>query len=272
MRAGIALLARPPADQQLGSGLQWITRFGTMVEQLGFAAIWATDSMGRGRHTLDPFVTLSALHAGTSRVELGVGVLQLPLRSPGELAHRIQSMNVLLAGRLRLGVGAGSTRADFEVAGADYDKRFTTFRGSLDAMRALWRGERVNGASLLAWPGTEGGPPVFLGAWRSARTIERAAREFDGWVASGLHSTWEDLQAGMKTFRAHGGKRAILTNIHTDLSGASPAHAGTISLQCAPAEARERLQRVRAIGFDDVMLICHDRSERHMNGVRALFA
>ena len=274
MRAGIALIARPPADQQPGSGLRWVTQFGTMVEKLGFAGIWATDSMGRGRHTLDPTVTLSALHAGTSRIELGIGVLQVPLRRPGELAHRIQSLNVLLAGRLRLGVGAGSTRADFEIAGADYDKRFTTFRENLDVMRALWRGERVSGASLLAWPGTEGGPPVFLGAWRSAKTIERAAREFDGWIASGLHSTWEDLETGMKTFRAHGGKRAILTNIHTDIhtemSGGSTSHAGTISLQCAPAEARERLQRLAAIGFDDVMLICHDRSERHLSSVRAL--
>src|SRR5262245_52486955 len=278
MRVGVALIARPPADQQLGSDLQWMTQLGTLVEKLGFSGVWATDSMGRGRHTLDPFVTLSALHAGTSRIELGIGVLQVPLRRAGELAHRIQSLNVLLAGRLRLGVGAGSTRADFEIAGADYDKRFTTFRESLDTMRALWRGGQVNGRSIPAWPGTEGGPPVFLGAWRNAKTIERAAREFDGWVASGLHSKWEDLEAGMKIFRAHGGKRAVLTNIHTDIQteiqtkmrDGSPEHAGTISLQCTPAEARERLQRVQAIGFDDVMLICHDRSERYLASVRAL--
>jgi alkanesulfonate monooxygenase SsuD/methylene tetrahydromethanopterin reductase-like flavin-dependent oxidoreductase (luciferase family) len=266
-------MARPQADEPPGSGLQWVTRFGTMAEQLGFAAIWVGDSMGRGRHTLDPTVTLGALHAGTSRIELGIGVLQVPLRRPGELAHRIQSLNVLAAGRLRLGVGAGSTRADFELAGVDYDKRFTMFRENLEVMRALWRGERVQGVSLLAWPGTEGGPPLFLGAWRNAKAIESAAREFDGWVASGLHSTWEDLETGMKTFRAHGGKRAILTNIHTDVRAepvGSPAHAGTISLQCTPAEARERLQRIAAIGFDDVMLICHDRSERHLSSVRAL--
>jgi alkanesulfonate monooxygenase SsuD/methylene tetrahydromethanopterin reductase-like flavin-dependent oxidoreductase (luciferase family) len=270
MRVGIALIARPPADQTLGSGLQWVSKFGTTAEKLGFAGVWVTDSMGRGRHTLDPVVTLSALHAGTSHIELGTGVLQVPLRRPGELAHRIQSLYLLLAGRLRLGVGAGSTRADFEFAGADYDKRFTTFKESLEVMRALWRGERVNGASLLAWHGTEGGPPVFLGAWRNAKTIERAAREFDGWIASGLHSAWEDLETGMKTFRAHGGKRALLTNVHTDLDGGSSPHAGKISLQCTPAEARERLQRLEAIGFDDVMLICHDRSERYLASVRAL--
>lgn len=78
----------------------------------------------------------------------------------------------------------------------------------------------------------------------------------------------------MKTFRAHGDKRAILTNVHTDihtkLSGGLSPHAGTISLQCTPAEARERLQRIEAIGFDDVMLVCQDRSERHLGSVRAL--
>jgi alkanesulfonate monooxygenase SsuD/methylene tetrahydromethanopterin reductase-like flavin-dependent oxidoreductase (luciferase family) len=270
MRAGIALMARPPAEPPRGSGLQWLTDIGTTIEKLGFAGIWVTDSMGRGRPTLDPTVALSALHAGTRRIELGTGVLQVPLRQPGELAHRIQSLNVLLAGRLRLGVGAGSTRADFEIAGADYDKRFTTLKQNLEVMRALWRGERVNGSSLVAWPGTEGGPPVFLGAWRSAKTIARAAREFDGWIASGLHSTWEDLETGMKTFRANGGKRAIVTNVPTNLAGGSAGHPGTISLECTPAEARERLQRLAAIGFDDVLLLCSDRSEHHLNSVRAL--
>jgi alkanesulfonate monooxygenase SsuD/methylene tetrahydromethanopterin reductase-like flavin-dependent oxidoreductase (luciferase family) len=86
----------------------------------------------------------------------------------------------------------------------------------------------------------------------------------------------------MKTFRAHGGRRAILTNVHTDihadihtklhteLSGGMSPHAGTISLLCTPAEARERLQRIEAIGFDDVMLVCQDRSEQNLGNVREL--
>ncbi|MGZ5124220.1 MAG: LLM class flavin-dependent oxidoreductase [Burkholderiales bacterium] len=272
MRLGIAIIARPLPEQQLASGLRWLTDFGTATEKLGFAGIWVTDSMGRGRPTLDPTVALGALHAGTSRIELGIGVLQVPLRKPGERAHRIQSLHTLLAGRLRLGVGAGSTRADFELAGADYDQRFATFNRNLDVMRALWRGERVNGSSLIAWPGTQGGPPVFIGAWRNAKTIERAAREFDGWIASGQHSSWEDIEAGMRTFRAHGGTRAILTNVHTDLSDGASSHGGKINLECTPDEARERLQRLQAIGFDDVLLLCRDRSERHLNSVRALIS
>ena len=272
MRLGIAMIARPLPDQQLSKGLRWLTEFGTLAEKLGFAGVWATDSMGRGRPTLDPVVTLAAIQAGTNKVELGTGVFQVPLRRPGELAHRLQSLHMLCAGRLRLGVGAGSTRADFEVAGADYEARFKTLHQTIDIMRTYWRGESVNGSNLALWPGTEGGPPLFIGAWRNAKTIERAATEFDGWIASGLHSKWEDLERGMKIYRAHGGKRAILTNVHTDLAGGSPPHDATITLECTPAEARERLQRIKAIGFDDVLVICHDRSEEHLTRVRALMA
>jgi alkanesulfonate monooxygenase SsuD/methylene tetrahydromethanopterin reductase-like flavin-dependent oxidoreductase (luciferase family) len=50
--------------------------------------------------------------------------LQVPLRHPVELAHRAQSVQALSGGRLRLGVGSGSTRADFDLLGADYDRRF----------------------------------------------------------------------------------------------------------------------------------------------------
>src|SRR6185437_8835662 len=78
MRLGIALIARPIEGQQLSTGLRWVTEFGTMAEKLGFAGVRATDSMGRGRPTLDPVVTLAALHAGTSKCELGTGVFQVP--------------------------------------------------------------------------------------------------------------------------------------------------------------------------------------------------
>lgn len=47
-------------------------------------------------------------------------------------------------------------------------------------------------------------------------------------------------------------------------------HDATITLECTAAEARERLQRIQAIGFDDVLLICQGRSEQHLSSVRAL--
>ena len=146
------------------------------IEASGFPGIWVGDSLGRGRPTLDPLTALAALATATERVELGIGVLQVPLRHPIELAHRVQSVQALSGGRLRLGVGSGSTQDDFVLLGYDYSQRFRTLMQSLDIMRQAWRGEAVNtGGTLSTWPGCEGGPPILLGAWRRPRWITYAA-------------------------------------------------------------------------------------------------
>ena len=69
-----------------------ITDFARQVEARGFLGIWVGDSVGRGRPTLDSLQVLTALAAVTRRAELGISVLQLPLRNPVELAHRVQSL------------------------------------------------------------------------------------------------------------------------------------------------------------------------------------
>src|SRR5215831_18171186 len=163
-------------DRPLGRIVDYARR----IEKRGFPAIWVTDSLGRGRPTLDTLVVLGALSVATQRVELGTAVLQVSLRHPIELAHRVQSVQALSGGRLRLGVGSGSTRADFKLLGGDYDHRSRTLRNSLDIMRRAWRGEPVNGGMLSTWPGCEGGPPILMGAWRSPRWITYAAKECQG--------------------------------------------------------------------------------------------
>src|SRR5438270_7135378 len=229
------------------------------IEASGFPGIWVGDSMGCGRPTLDPLTALAALAAVTERVELGIGVLQVSLRHPIELAHGVQSVQALSGGRLRLGVGSGSTRADFDLLGADYDQRFRTLMSSLEMMRRAWRGEPVNGGTLSPWPGCEGGPPVLLGAWRNPRWITYAAKQCQGWIASGLYSSWEDLENGMRLYREAGGTNAVLANVVVDLSAqveaGSLAERAKVSFVCLPDDARQRLKRLERIGFDEVLLV-----------------
>src|SRR6266404_6295704 len=170
MRLSVVTFMRPEGEPR-GRSLHRIVEYARQIERRGFPGIWVTDSVGRGRPTLDPLVVLGALSVATPRVELGTAVLQVSLRHPIELAHRVQSVQALSGGRLRLGVGSGSTRADFELLGADYDQRFRTLMSSLDIMRHAWRGAPVNGGTLSPWPGCEAGPPVLLGAWRNPRWI-----------------------------------------------------------------------------------------------------
>jgi alkanesulfonate monooxygenase SsuD/methylene tetrahydromethanopterin reductase-like flavin-dependent oxidoreductase (luciferase family) len=229
------------------------------IEAGGFPGIWVGDSLGRGRPTLDPLVELSVFAAVTERVELGISVLQLPLRHPIELAHRVQSVQALSGNRLRLGVGSGSTRDDFELLGYDYDHRFGTMKRSLETMRRAWRGEATNaGGTLSLWPECEGGPPILMGAWRSPRWITFAARECQGWTPSGRFSSWDDLEHGMRIYREAGGTNAVLANVAVDLANrpgsASLAEVAT-ALVCPPDEARRRMKRFEQMGFDEILLV-----------------
>jgi alkanesulfonate monooxygenase SsuD/methylene tetrahydromethanopterin reductase-like flavin-dependent oxidoreductase (luciferase family) len=255
MQVHVVNLQRPA--EAAGQTLAQLTEYAREVEAKGFPGLWVTDSFGRGRATLDPVVAMSAIAAVTSRIEIGTCVLQIPVRHPVELAHRLQSLQALTGARLQLGVGSGSTQADFDLVGADYGTRFKTLMSSLDIMGRAWRGERLEGGTLTPWPGTEGGPAVLLGAWRNKRWIVYAAERCAGWIASGLYSQWEDLERGIKIYRDAGGKRAILANVIIDLHGAAEAlpRAGnaTITLTGSEAQAKETLRRIRDVDFDDVL-------------------
>jgi alkanesulfonate monooxygenase SsuD/methylene tetrahydromethanopterin reductase-like flavin-dependent oxidoreductase (luciferase family) len=122
----------------------------------------------------------------------------------------------------------------------------------------VWRNGSNGDRALMPWPGTEGGPPIYLGAWRSPKWITYAARQCDGWIASGLYSSWPDIETGIRLFREAGGKRAILANVPLDVIAKQLPNlesARGISLVCSPEEARQRLSRLERLGFDDVLVI-----------------
>ena len=49
--------------------------------------------------------------------------------------------------------------------------------------------------------------------------MKRAARDYDGWMGSG-HTTFGEIAEGIKIFRDHGGKRAMLVSVMVDLHAA----------------------------------------------------
>jgi alkanesulfonate monooxygenase SsuD/methylene tetrahydromethanopterin reductase-like flavin-dependent oxidoreductase (luciferase family) len=274
----VSAMIRVNAGAARGSGgglMAGLVEYAARIEESGFPGIWVGDSLGRGRPTLDPLMELTAIAAVTRRVELGVSVVQVPLRHPIELAHRVASLQALSGNRLRLGVGSGSTRADFELLGLDYDARFRTLRTSLESMRRAWRGEPTSTGGVLAtWPGCQGGPPILIGAWRSPRWITFAAKDAQGWTPSGRYSSWEDLEAGMRIYREAGGTNAVLANVAIDLADSSESadlkRVSHVTLICPPQEARQRLQRIQDLGFDEVLLVSHSGSLDDLKRARDL--
>ena len=270
-RIGVSL----PAGGRSGPALeaQSLADAARRIEEAGFESIWAFDAISRGFLLADPLTALSVAATVTRRVELGTGVLQVPLRNPVELAQRVLTAHLVSGGRLRLGVGAGSTAADFEALGLDFVSRFRRLDESLAIMRRLWAGERVGRASLEpVWPTALGGPPVLIGSWAGSRWIERAAREFDGWVGSGARSSWRLLREGIARFRDLGGRRAVVTNVVVHLDGRSSPDGpdDPCDLSGSPESVRDRLHRLRQLGFDDIVLVTRRHDAEHLRELRAL--
>jgi len=206
----------------------------------GFQSLWSAQAIGRGFMMTDPFVALSVAATVAELVEIGTAVVQVPLYRPVELAHRVFSLQQICGNRLILGVGAGSTERDFAAFGGDYPNRFAQFRSRVDELRTLLAGGRLADVDLSPWPAVAGGPPLFLGSW--GRGVARAAKEFDGWIASANYRTPDEVVTALQRYRAAGGTRAIVSTIQVPPG---------VDLGALKA----KLDRFEAAGFDDAVVM-----------------
>ena len=254
----VHVVMRPLAEDS-GSALERVSGFAQRVEAHGFDGVWVNDTFGRGYPTLDPIVMLTVAAAVTRDIEIGTCVLQIPVRHPVELAHRIEGLHALAGSRLQLGVGAGSRQAEFDLVGADFAGRFAAAVSALDTMRQAWRGQPLPGGYFAPWPGTEGGPAVLFGAWRNRDRITYAAERCDGWLASAIHPAPDELEAGVRHFRDAGGKRAVLSNVIVDVNRTGDAvflgGGASVMLTDGEAAARRTLRWIQDAGFDDVLCL-----------------
>lgn len=170
------------------------------AEALGFDSVWVGDSvLAKPRH--EPLTTLAALATATDAVLLGTAVYLPPLRDPVNVAHLTATVDQLSGGRLRLGVGTGSTgklgssvKHEFEEMGVPWERRGELLDEQLDVISGLWseeplthRGEfyEYDGASIGFQPYRN--PPIYVGSTVHptkgvARAIrKRIAAHGDGW-------------------------------------------------------------------------------------------
>jgi alkanesulfonate monooxygenase SsuD/methylene tetrahydromethanopterin reductase-like flavin-dependent oxidoreductase (luciferase family) len=271
MRLGVTI-PRTSLDGSPLTGDTLITA-ARLVERLGFDSLWCFDAIGRGFMLPDPLIAASVAAAVTQRLTVGTCILQVPLRRPVELAHRILTTHLACGGRFLLGVGAGSTKADFDAVGVDFDTRMQAMDESLAIMRRLWQGERVGAAELTPWPSAVGGPKVLIGSWSGKQWIERAAKDFDGWIASAAKTSYTTLADAIRRYRDAGGTRAVVTNIGADLEQPTTALAddGPFHLRCGRDAAAERLARLAALGFDDAILVPQSHAKRALSTLRGLY-
>jgi probable F420-dependent oxidoreductase len=166
-----------------------LAELGRAAEDAGFAAAFVTDHPAPpeswiahgGHHTLDPLVTLGFVAAATTTLRLQTNLYVPAYRHPLLSAKTVATLDVLSAGRVILGVGAGYLEGEFAAVGADFDNRNNVLDDAIRVMRQAWSGEPLDGVLSLPRPVQRPGPPVWIGG-NSRRAIRRAVELGDGWV------------------------------------------------------------------------------------------
>lgn len=176
------------------------TRIAQRAEELGYHSLWTLQRLLNPagstdrtyRNVPDPLVTLGFLAARTSRVRLGVAVLNMPFFSPPLLAKQAATLDHLSGGRLDLGLGLGWMREEFTAVGMPYERRGARAEEFLAVLRALWTSEvsEFHGefydlppVRFEPKPLQSPEPPILLGG-TSEPALRRAGRLADGWVSA----------------------------------------------------------------------------------------
>jgi len=234
------------------SGNQWagaepleLVRLVRTVEDLGFASLWANDSLFGPR--LEALTFLAAAASVTERITLGTAALLPALRRPVQTAQALASLDLVSQGRLTIGVGAGYpgvSEREYALSQVPWQRRFDRLDDTVALWRQLWSPEgpdEFHGATTsfeglpdCIVPATPGGPPVWLaGDTPQART--RAGTRYDGWLP--YPPTPEQYQAGLDDVlaAAQGTGRAK--------RDVTPGLFVTVLITAAPDCGREALDR-----------------------------
>jgi alkanesulfonate monooxygenase SsuD/methylene tetrahydromethanopterin reductase-like flavin-dependent oxidoreductase (luciferase family) len=154
----------------------------------------------------DPWVTLAAVAARTSRLRLGPMVTPLPRRRIAKLARETVTLDRLSAGRLIFGAGLGGDPGrELSALGEETDPvaRGRLLDEGLELLVRLWSGEEVDhhgpayqadGVRFLPTAVQQPRIPLWLAARHPNRTPVRRAARYDGLFPIGVPGP-DDLAA-----------------------------------------------------------------------------
>jgi probable F420-dependent oxidoreductase len=161
----------------------------------------------------DPWVTIGALAAVTTRLRFFTNVYILPARNPFIVAKAVSTAAVLSGDRVALGIGVGWMKEEFDLLGQAFEGRGRRTDETIEILRLLWSGRAVEyHGACFSFPATSMSPvpraPISIyGGGLSKAAFRRAARSLDGWIAV-IHSTSElaAMIAELRRLRADYGR------------------------------------------------------------------
>jgi probable F420-dependent oxidoreductase len=187
---------------EIGGDVGGVRAYLEAVEALGYRHVLAYDHVvgadpavhegWRGPYNVEstfhePFVLFGYVAALTS-LDLVTGIVILPQRQTVLVAKQAAEVDLLSGGRLRLGVGLGWNRVEYEALGVPFAERGRRIEEQVGLLRRLWTErsvtydgtfDRVTGAGLAPLP-VQRPIPVWFGGWTPA-AYRRIGRLGDGW-------------------------------------------------------------------------------------------
>lgn len=173
------------------------------AEAAGFHEVWlAEDYCERGA-----FAVAGAVAAVTSRIGIGIGVVNPWTRHPVLTAMETAGLDELSEGRLMLGMGASNERWMTSWLGIPFTAPITRTQQAIEIIRALLAGEHVQRRfgeydvdTALAFKAKRPDVPLYLGG-KGRRALEVAGQCADGLLLSVLSAPayirWAREQMGV---------------------------------------------------------------------------
>jgi probable F420-dependent oxidoreductase len=137
----------------------------------------------------ESFVLFSYLAGITKQIEFTTGIIILPQRQTALVAKQAAALDVLSGGRLRLGVGTGWNKVEYEALNENFETRGKRQAEQVEVLRLLWtqrlvtyRGQyhTISDAGLHPLPIQQPIPIWFGGA--AGPVLRRMAKLGDGWI------------------------------------------------------------------------------------------
>ena len=206
---------------------QTIVTVAKRAEELGYDSVWVTERLlwpvqpqtsyyGHSlpevyKRVFDPLETLTFAAAHTKRVTLGTSVLDIPFYNPVLLARRLTTLDVLSAGRLKVGFGVGWSKDENDAAGTTLKGRGPRANEFLAVLKTIWTSDpaefhgkyyQLPKSIIQPKPVQQPHPPIYMAAFAPA-PMKRAAIFADGWMPVGvppdqLTSTGKQLKEMVK--------------------------------------------------------------------------
>lgn len=161
----------------------------------------------------ETFVTLAYMAAVTTRVGLASGVLILPQRQTALVAKQAAQLDIVSGGRLRLGIGVGWNRLEYEALGQDWHVRGRRQAEQIELMQRLWTErtvsfegtfDRMQHAGLNPLP-IQRPIPIWFGGGVDA-VLRRAAKFGQGWIPLGRPDDVEHQLEGLRGYLGAAGR------------------------------------------------------------------